>query len=62
MQQKAVTFLTYKKIKLLSIILFIFSLGLYVSQTGGILHTEFLPQKTFLEKEYDDLKKENKKE
>lgn len=52
----SISVLTYKKIKLFSIILFIFSLGLYVSQTGGILHTEFLPQKTFLEKEYDGIK------
>lgn len=46
----------YKKAKLSSILLFVFSLGLYVSQTGGILNTDFLSQKKFLEKEYDGIR------
>lgn len=51
-----IDFLIHKKSKISSVILFIFSLGLYVSQTGGILNTEFLPQKKFLEKEYNGIK------
>ncbi|MDR1390964.1 MAG: ComEC/Rec2 family competence protein [Holosporales bacterium] len=44
-----------KKHKILSACIFIFSLGIYISQTGGILRTDLLSQKKFIEKEYDPI-------
>lgn len=45
----------YRTSKFLTFTLLIFLLGVYISQTGGILDFDFLPQKKFLEKEHEGI-------
>ena len=52
----SLTVILYKyKRKLISLSILLFSLGVYVAQTGGILETKLLPNKQFIDKEYDKL-------
>jgi competence protein ComEC len=45
-----------RKSRILAVTVFIFALGLYVSQTGGILETTFLPGKKFIETDANKIK------
>ena len=45
-----------RKIKISSFSVLLFALGIYVSQTGGILDTELLSNKKFIEQEYKKIK------
>ncbi|MDR0942669.1 MAG: ComEC/Rec2 family competence protein [Holosporales bacterium] len=52
----AISFLTFKKFKIISVSILLFAVGVYVSQTGGLFETNLLSQKKFVEKEYDSIK------
>ena len=45
----------WKISKFLTYIIFIFLLGFYIAQTGGILETNMLIHKQFIEREYDNI-------
>lgn len=45
----------YNRDKVLSCAIFVFSLGIYIVQTGGILETGLLTHKKFITKEYDNI-------
>ena len=51
----AISAIFYKKHKFLFGAIFIFSLGVYISQTGGIFETKLLSQKKFITQEYEGI-------